>query len=227
MTMVNASNLGFGGSGIPDTLPQAIAELQGQKFTFVTGAAAGTRMEVEGMDSEDHIGAILNMTDSANVDVANATVVSRSAEATIECLTTAVEDDTVVVNGKTYTVKDVVVNPSYNTPPGVVPIDCDPSGNDSELLAERLAVAIMSGDSSLTAVVEGDGGSPELQSVVRVTVREPGTDGNAYTLTETGTSFTVSGPLFTGGLAEEDAGFISTDTLTGKTLLVIWYDRNP
>lgn len=226
MSMVSIRNLGFGGSGIPDALPKAVAELQGLKFLVVAGQSNGTVMVVPDMDAEDTIAAIINLTDNTNEDVGITTIKSRRASTLISCLTTAAEDDTIVVNGKTYTVKDVVVNPSYNAPPGVVPIEITLSGNDAEELADRLAKAIMSGDSSVTCTLELDSASPPAYTKVRVTVREPGVAGNSYTVSEVGTAVTTTGS-FTGGLADAGAGFVSTDTQSGKTLLVIWYDKNP
>lgn len=222
MGMVNVSNLGFGGSGIPDALPKAIAELQGLRLTVVTGAAAGTVMPVPGMDPEDTVGAAVDLTGQVDIDPTTLTIQGRNAQATITCLTTAVDGDYVVVNGKRYTVKDVIVNTSYNAPPGVIPVDVTPSGTDAALLAKALASVIMSGDSSLTASI-----APGTPTVVTVKVRQPGTAGNSYTLTETGNGFTVSGATFTGGTAAGSSGFVSSVSLAGKKVLVLWYDKRP
>jgi len=227
MSMVNVQNLGFGGSGIPDALPKAIAELQGMKMSVVTGAAAGTVVAVPGMDPEDHIGAVVNLTDLVDVAMNTISIKGRNAEATITCLATAVDGDKVTVNGKAYTFKDVVVHPSYNAPPNIVPTDITPSGSDPVDMAAKLAKVIMSGDSTLTASVELGAGSPPLMNVVRVKVRQPGTSGNAYTLTETGNAVTVSGATFAGGTAAGSAGFVSSVSLAAKKLLVLWYDKAP
>lgn len=227
MSMVNVQNLGFGGSGIPDAMPKAIAELQGLRLSVVTGAAAGTVMTVPGMDQEDTIGAAVDLTTPASIDPATLSIASRNAQATITCLTTCVDGDKVTVNGKVYTFKDIIAHTSYNAPPGVIPTDITPSGSDPEEMAERLAKAIMSGDSTVTASVGPDASSPPLQAKVTVKVRNPGTAGNAYTLTETGTAVTVSGATFTGGVAAGSAGFTSSANLTGKKVLVLWYDKVP
>lgn len=227
MSMVNVTNLGFGGSGIPDSLPKAIAELQGLTLTVITGAAAGTLMPVPGMDPEDTIGSVVDLTGLASVDPTTCTIQGRNASATITCLTTAVDGDKVTVNGKAYTFKDVVVHTSYNPPPGVVPTDITPSGSDPEEMADRLSKAIMSGDSTLTASVGPNAASPPLQTVVTVKVRAAGVAGNAYTLTETGTAVTVSGATFSGGVAAASAGFTSTVNLSAKKVLVLWYDKVP
>jgi hypothetical protein len=226
-SMVNIQNLGFGGSGIPDAMPKAIAELQNQRFSVVTGAAAGTVVPVTGMDPEDAIGAIVNLTDLTSVDMTTITVGKRNAKATILCLATVVDGDSVTVNGKKYTFKDVIVHPSYNAPPGVVPIDITPSGTDVEVMAKRLASAIMSGDSTLTASVTVSAGSPPAMSTVTVEVRQAGTAGNSYTLTELGNAVTISGALFTGGLSAASQGFSSSVSLAAKKLLVVWYDKRP
>jgi hypothetical protein len=220
--MVNVRNLGFGGTGIPDAMPQAIAELQGMRLSVVTGAAAGTVVPVTGMDPEDHIGAVVNLTDLVDVALNTITIGARNASATITCLTTAVDGDKVTVNGKAYTFKDVVVHTSYNTPPGVVPIDITPSGSNPNEMASRLAKAIMSGDSTLTASVAV--GTP---TIVTVKVRQPGTAGNSYTLAETGNAVTISGATFTGGTAAGSSGFSSSVSLAAKKLLVLWYDKAP
>jgi hypothetical protein len=227
MSMVNVQNLGFGGSGIPDALPKAVAELQGMKMQIVDGAAAGTVVPVAGMDPEDHIGAALDLTGMATLNLGTLAIAERNAKATITCLTTAVDGDKISVNGKTYTVKDVVVHTSYNAPPGVIPIDVTPSGTDSEKLAKALAKALMSGDSTITAAVTAGAGSPPAMNVVTVKVRQPGTAGNAYTLSETGNGFTVSGAQFTGGTSAGSGGFTSTVSLAGKKILLVWYDKRP
>jgi hypothetical protein len=225
--MVNVSNLGFGGSGIPDALPKAVAELQGMRMQIVDGAAAGTVVPVAGMDPEDHIGAALDLTGMATINVGTLSIAERNAKATITCLTTAVEGDKITVNGKTYTVKDVVVHTSYNPPPGVIPIDVTPSGTDNEKLAKALAKALMSGDSTITAAVGPGAGSPPAMNVVTVKVRQPGTAGNAVTLSETGNGFTVSGATFAGGTSAGSGGFTSSASLAGKKILLVWYDKRP
>lgn len=227
MGMVNVRNLGFGGTGIPDALPQAIAELQGLRLTVVNGAAAGTVVPIPGMDPEDTIGAAVDLTGQVDINPSTITLAERNAKATITCLSTAVDGDKVTVNGKVYTIKDVVVHPSYNTPPGIIPIDITPSGTDAEVFAKRLANAIMSGDSKLTADVGFDAGSPPKRTVVTVKVRQPGTAGNAFTLSEVGNAVTVSGATFTGGTATGSTGFTSSVSLAGKKVLVLWYDKRP
>ena len=219
MSMVNVSNLGFGGTGIPDAMPKAIAELQGMKLVVVDGAAAGTLMVVPGMDPEDHIGSIVDLTGMASVDPATTTIGGRNAQGVITCLATAADGDTVSVNGKTYRFKNVQVHTSYNAPPGVVPIDINAGVSIPAQMADRLAKAIMSGDSTVTATVSG--------VTVVVKVRQPGTAGNSYTLTEVGNAVTVSGATFTGGTAAGSAGFTSTVNLASKKLLVLWYDKRP
>lgn len=226
-SMVNVRNLGFGGSGIPDALPKAIAELQGLRLTVVAGAAAGTVMVVPGMDPEDAIGAAVDLSGDVSIDPTTLQVSERNAKATITCLSTAVEGDSVSVNGKKYTIKDIIVHTSYNAPPGIIPIDITPSGTDPEVFAKRLAQAIMSGDSTVTASVGPDVSSPPKMVVVTVKVRQAGTAGNAYTLAETGNAVTISGANFTGGTASSSTGFTSSVSLAGKKVLVLWYDKVP
>jgi len=217
--MVNVSNLGFGGTGIPDALPQAVAELQGFRMIVVNGAVNGTLMPVAGMDPEDTIAAVVDLTALASVDPTTCTVGARNASATITCLATAVDGDSVTVNGKKYTFKDIIVHTSYNAPPGVVPTDITPSGSNPTEMATRLAKAIMSGDSTVTASAAG--------AIVTVRVRQPGTAGNSYTLSELGNAVTISGATFAGGTSTASQGFTSTVNLSTKKVLVLWYDKKP
>jgi hypothetical protein len=94
-------------------------------------------------------------------------------------------------------------------------------------MARVLAQVIMSGDSSVTCTVGPDASSPPKMAVVTVLVRQPGTAGNSYTLAETGNSVTVSGATFTGGTSTGSAGFVSSVSLAGKKVLLLWYDKRP
>lgn len=64
-------------------------------------------------------------------------------------------------------------------------------------------------------------------STVTVEVRQAGTAGNAFTLSELGNAVTISGALFTGGTSASTQGFTSSVSLAGKKLLVVWYDKRP
>lgn len=213
----SVTNLGFGG---PEA-KKIIAELQGLTFSLVAGAAGGTVMAVPNMEDEDTIAQAINLTDLTVP--AGLAIADRRAQGTITCLTSLADGDTVVVNGKTYTFKDVDVNICYNTPPRTVPVAIDASGvADAEQAATNLATAIMSGDSGFTCVVEEDESSPPLLAKVRVIWRTRGA-GNQKTLTESGGGVTLSGATLAAGSAT--AGFTSTDNLSGKTVLVVWYNK--
>src|ERR1043165_4741731 len=149
MSLESLSRLGFGGSSGPDALPKVLAELQGLTFTLAAGANANTAITVAGLEREDTIAAILNMTDLSNVNVAHATIQDRRATGTIT-LTTGIEDgDTIAVNGKPYTFKEFEVNPSHSPDVQVVPITVNPSGIDIDVVGARLASIIMSNDSNI------------------------------------------------------------------------------
>jgi hypothetical protein len=230
MALDSATGLGAGGAGIQDRLPRIITELQGLKQSLVDGAGAGTLVPVTGMDPEDTIVAAINLTDMEEIDLATLTNKERNASATITCLDTAADGDTVVVAGKTYTFKDIDAHTSYNAPPGIIPMTMagSPEAADPEEMADRLAKAIMSNDARLTASVGPDESSPVLQAKVTVKVRAAGTAGNAFTLSETGSAVTVSGANFTGGLAESgNGGFSSSASLSGKKILLTWFDKRP
>lgn len=66
---------GFQGSG-PSSAATMIRELQGVQFDYVTGAAATNPLTLTGIAPGDTIGAVLNVTDNAVVDVADITDVS-------------------------------------------------------------------------------------------------------------------------------------------------------
>jgi hypothetical protein len=76
--------LGFGGTGIPEALPRAIAELQG--FTVsgpLAGVGANTFIAVPGIDPWDTVIKALLFTAGVPSDITgNVTVVDRRASAT-------------------------------------------------------------------------------------------------------------------------------------------------
>jgi hypothetical protein len=111
-------------------------------------------------------------------------------------------------------------------PLGVIPVDITPSGTVPGA-GQDVGKILMSGDSTITATVGPNAASPPAMTVVTVKVRQQGTAGNSYTLTETGNGFTVSGATFTGGTSAGSTGFTSTVSLAGKKVLVLWFDKRP
>ena len=108
---LRSSSFGRGGTGLTDgTLQRVLTELQGLTYSVVSGAAAGTAMNIAALRTEDTILAALVTTDAAASavvdDKANITIQPTKASGTITCASVA-DADACVVNGVTYTFKDV------------------------------------------------------------------------------------------------------------------------
>jgi len=211
-------SLGYGGAGINDRLPKILAELQGQNVTLVTGGTAGSALACGSIDHEDTIQSVIRFASGVPSDVTSeASIVDRRASGTITVLTTVVDGDTVTVNGKVYTFKQIVVTPSTNLAPYVVPINVGPSGIDPGATALALSIAIMSGDSTITCTVNS--------TVVTVICRLPGVAGNSDTLATSSAHCTVSGAGTLAGGSATSAIKLSTTNTTGNILQVFWYDK--
>lgn len=199
------NNLGQGGSKVNESLKGLLQELQGLTFTVVAGAAAGTKMNIAAMRTEDTIVSALNLTDSAE-DKANVMIQSTKGSGTAT-LSTAVAGNIVTIAGKAFTFKAAA--------------DADPvkrwvslGASDTEAAANLAAAVNMEG-CGVHATSSG--------AVVTFTADADGTAGNAITLTKTGSPITVSGATLAGGTAT--GGIKSTTNLTGKTMLVVWFNK--
>jgi Mu-like prophage tail sheath protein gpL len=202
-----------------EALPKIVEELQGLTISLVTGAGANAEVAVESMEAEDTIAKIINMTDLTEMDLANVSIGDRRASGTLTVLDTLESGDVIVVNGKTYTFTEMYESITTNVGPNIIPFAANPSGpDDVATIAARLAKVLMSSDSALYATV--------VDNVVTVIWRVVGTVGNAKTLVVSGANghVTRSGATLTGGAATN--GFQSTDSTSGKKLLVFWYNKN-
>jgi len=208
MSLVSVRNPG-------QDLPKIVAELQGLTFSLVAGAAADTAIAVTGIEAEDTVIKALNLTDLTEISLATLTVGNRQATGTLTVGDGIADGDTVTVNGKVYTFRDVVESPSYNAAPAIIPFDYDVSGSDEAVVAARLAKVLMSNDSALSAVAVG--------AVVTVTWRVAGTVGNAKTLVTSGAHVVVSGATLSGGTATNGVKF-SGDT-SSKKILLVWFNK--
>jgi hypothetical protein len=217
MSLTSLSGLGFGGAGIPDAMPKAIAELQGQMFSLVAGAAANTAIAIPGIEATDTVKTVLDLTTPATIPAANVTVIDRRASGTITLLSTIADGDVIAVNGKSYTFTEMHTNPSSSAGPGVIPITTTPSGVDVDAVAAKFANVLMSSDSNISA--------SHVAGVVTVTWRVAGTAGNSVTLSVANAHghATASGATLTGGTAT--TGIKISTTTAGKNLLVVWYDK--
>ncbi len=220
MSLVSLRNLGYAGPA-GDPVVKALAELQGLTITGpVTGATGGSAIAVVGIEPEDTILNITNLTDLTAVNLAHVTIADRRAVGTLTIGAAVTDGDTVVVNGKTYTFTDVEEPITYNAAPGIVPFQTDPSGaNDTTATAARLARAIMSNDSQLTVVA--------ALAVVTIYYRTPGTGGNSKTLSVAGSNahVTKSATTLLGGTATSSIS--CSDSTATKQLLIFWLNKTP
>lgn len=221
MSLEVLTNLGFGGSGGQDKVPKVLAELQGETFTLVDGAGAATAIPITGIEPEDTVAAVLNLTDLAQIAIGTVSIVDRKATGTLTLATTVASGDVVGVNGKSYTFTELPYNIATNYAPGVVPITVNPSGIDVTIVAARLAQVIMSSDNSLTAT--------SAAGVVTITDRTAGVAGNSKTLTVTGSNghVTRSAATLAGGAAAASQAIKIVGSTTGKKLWVVWYNKTP
>jgi hypothetical protein len=202
--------LGFGGAGIPTSLPRAIAELQGQTFSLLAGAGANTAIAVPGIEAYDTVQKALLFSGGAFSDItANVTVIDRRATGTLTIGTGVTIGDVVTVNGKSYSIA-AAASITTNFAAGSVGI-----GIDNNSTATALAQAIMSGDSSLTCSV--------TNNVITVQNRVSGTVGNTVTLdvSQSNGHVTRSGATLAGGTATQGIK-VSSDTTSGQIILIWW-----
>lgn len=211
-------SLGYGGQWLNTKLPKALIELQGLKLSGpLAGVAANTAIAVtDGIEIQDTFVKVLGFsTANGFTDLtADTTIVDLRAQATLTIGAVA-PGDSVMVNGKKYTFQSVVMSTSTNLAPGVIPI-----GQVAQQTAYALAQAIENRDQELTASVNGD--------VVTVIAFTAGTEGNAITLSVSGSNghVTASGSTLAGG-SVTNAIRISAAT-TGQQILMLWFmkDRN-
>jgi hypothetical protein len=203
--MENASNAAFSGD-----LKKVLKELQGLRLRVVVGAAAATRMDVSGMDDDDTILSVISRDAAGQPTDRTGTVTmnSRKASGTVS-VGTAAAGDTAVVEGITYTLRVAV--PTSGGREVLI-------GANADATAANLAAAINLAEQSRST-------GPKVKAtvatnVVTVTSVVAGTAGNAYTLVETGSSFTVSGANLAGG--DANGGFTSSANLSGLAVEV-WF----
>ncbi len=215
-------NLGFGGSGIPDALPKALAELQGLTISLLTGA--GSSVALSGIEAEDTIISAIAFGGSGSPNgvgmsdvTANVTITDRRATGTLTIATGLSNGNVVTVNSKVYTFTEMEETIAQAAGPYVVPIEVTPSGVDIAVVAARLAQVIMSGDASLTASASG--------GVVTITNRVAGTAGNSKNLlvASSGGHVTRSASTLLGGTATNSIK-ISSSTVDLAVLLV-WFNK--
>lgn len=209
--MLGHGGTGFQGSG-EGSAAQAIKELQSLRVSVLTGAAANTKINLSDIRQRDTILSVLNNNAGTITDVTSTiSIEDLRAKGTVS-VGTAVAGDTVVVGGKTFTL--VASIPGVDNPDYTLVL----IGATAAATAANLAAAINKWQANLNvSTVTASAAS----NVVTVTAVADGTAGNAITLAEVGTSFTVSGSTLAGGSA---TGGIKSTGAT-NTLIVFWFDK--
>lgn len=207
----------------PKELRDIVGELQRLKVSVVTGAAAATKMNLAAIRAEDTVLSVLAVLDaagSANTpadDTAQVTISDIRATGTITVSGNPVNDETFVVNGKTYTFK--------TTPTLVEHVKIVAGDNNAMAANIKNAINAWEGRRLTTKWRTPDVVATVATNVVTVKARLEGAAGNAFTLTEAATNVAVSGAgTLTGG--SDTGGIQSSTNNTGKTLMVYWYDKN-
>jgi hypothetical protein len=176
--------------GNPKNTFDAIKELQGLNVTIVDGAAAGTKMDIPAMRTEDTIISAIKFTDAAGApvsDLANITIQGTKATGTITISGNPVADETITVNGAVYVWKAVPTSKLH------LKIT---AGNNTTMAAD-VAAKINAYEGRYEAALNGDSNrqpavvATSALGVVTVTSVEDGA-GNGPIVTDTGTTITIA-----------------------------------
>lgn len=197
------ASIGQGGSGLAGTAPgsvfAAFKEMQGLKISLLAGAGAGVKNNLAAIRPEDTIVAALNNNAGTITDVSFVSGVKASGTLTFA---SAVNTDTFVVNGVTFTIKTAPVA-GVMTDVAV--------GATNALMAAYAAAAINAffgaTDASVTATAAA--------AVVTVTAAVTGTAPNSYTLVG-GARITASAATLASGTL--DAGTTISPVTASGTL---------
>jgi hypothetical protein len=201
-------------------LYNALKEVQGLKISVVDGAAAGTKMNIAAMRTEDTIVAAVKLDDTwaaPTDDAANITIQSTKASGTITISGNPTADQTVTVNGVVYTWKA--------TPTALNHVKITAGNNTTMATAlkdainayETRVVTGLNGDANHTAQVV----ATSAAGVVTVTSVADGA-GNGPIVTDTGTTITISSTdpgavtATCVSVAEDDAITVNGITFTAK-----------
>lgn len=187
------------GQGPLLSLAAALTEVRGLTISLLAGATGGTKINLSGIRNEDTILKALNNNAGTITDVSFVAGVKASGTLTFA---SAVNADTFVVNGVTFTIKTAPVA-GVLTDLGVA------SSNNNQAQAASAAINAFFGatDGSVTATYSS--------AVVTVTSATTGTGPNAYTLVG-GARITASAATLAGGTA--DSGLSISNTSASGTL---------
>jgi hypothetical protein len=211
--------LGHGGVGYDRAVPRALKELQGLRLAVVAGAAGNTKMNIAAIREEDTILSAIVSTDAGGAladDTANVTIVSTKASGTLT-VDALVADNACVVNGVTYTFKATPTQRNH------IQYTVGNSDTADALLLANTINAYESHYDGAKALVPAVVATAN-NAVVTVTAIADGTAGNSIVLTGTALRLAASGAgTLAGGTAT--GGIKSTTTLSNKSLIVMWFDK--
>jgi hypothetical protein len=216
MALEQNSQLGRGGAGMhgrgPGSAAKAITELQQLRVSILAGAGANTKINLANIRTQDTILSALNNNAGTITDVTGTISIEDLRASGTVTVGTAVASDTVTVAGTTYTL----------VTSGTVVEDQDYSkvkiGADATATAANLAAAINKRERNrnTTSVI-----ATSAAAVVTVKAYTEGTAGNAITLAEVGTSFTISGATLANGTA---TGGIKSTGAT-NSIILFWFEK--
>lgn len=214
MALESISHIGFGGARLDrltePNLHSILRELQSLKITPVAGAgAANTKINIAAIRQEDTIVSVIGLEGGNFVDRTSVTTIANTKATGTITVGTEAAGDTVTVAGTVYTARDTLTGTGNEFLIAALPADT----------AVNLAAAINYAEDRATNAVRATAAT----NVVTVTAVADGTAGNALTLAETGSSFTVSGATLAGGTAT--GGILINADTTGEQLLVFWYNK--
>jgi hypothetical protein len=214
-----------GQNGVTAALRKILVEQQGLRIAVVAGAAAGTKMNVAAMRTEDTILAALVEDTTSGVtsadDSANVTIQSTTATGTVTAASVS-DGDTVTVDDKTFTFKTTVVADAQIA-----------IGADDTASATNLKNAVNAWQNRYTGTLTRKPKVIATSALGVVTLTAAATlnpavadaAGNAVVLLSSNGSrlaVTGSGTLTNG---TDTGGIKSTTNLTGKALLLFWYNK--
>ena len=206
--------------GHPDELRKIVRELQGLRSTIVRGALANTTIAIPAIRSEDTILSVAKFSDVAGVaflldDTANVTIVATKATGTITISGDPLNNETLVVDGVTYTFRTVPaarthvritagnVTTTAATLASVINAyenRVETSLNGDANKVGTIVATSAAGVVTVTSVEDGAGTGPIVTKVgvpITVTSTDPGAVTAAFVTAVNNDSLTVNGVTFT------------------------------
>jgi len=209
------ATLGEGAAFENEVLRQALKELQGLTTVVVAGAAAGTKMDVPALRTEDTLLSVLAFVTAGGGpvdDTANVTIVDTHAFGTITIAGDPVDGDTVTVNDAIYTfkdtpaaVRDVLITTGDDTAMALALSNAINEWENRRLDSNWNTPAVVAsaalGVVTVTSVVDGAGNGPvvtDIGSTITISNADPSavtatlvSAGNTDAVVVNGVTFTI------------------------------------